>query len=106
MELIGDVIKTTLESFDFAYCIIVNVLTYILINIINDKRKTQLMTTWQKRLTLLLVIFSTGMLYYLTGSDCRILLNSAILAPVFWSWIFKPLCKKLKIDYKDIKLFE
>ena len=36
----------------------------------------------------------------------RILLNSAILAPVFWSWIIKPICKYFKIDYKDINILD
>lgn len=98
--MINDIIQTTLESFDFAYCIIVNILTYLIIKLI-DNNKTPL-TTWKKRVVLLCVILSTGVLYWLFGSDNKVLLNSAILAPVFWSWIMKPICAHFDIDYKDI----
>ena len=106
MEVISNIIQTTLESFDFAYCIIVNILTYFVINTINNKRCHKDINTWTKRVVLLAIILSTGVLYYLMGSDTKVLLNSAILAPVFWSWIMKPICKHFKIDYKDINLFE
>lgn len=101
--MIESIIQTTLESFDFAYCIVVNVLTYFIIRIIDDNKKTPL-TTWQKRAILLIIILSTGVLYYLIGSDSRVLLNSAILTPVFWSWIMKPICKHFGIDYKKIDI--
>lgn len=106
MEVISNIIQTTLESFDFAYCIIVNILTYFVISTINNKRGHKDISTWIKRFVLLITILSTGVVYYLIGSDTRVLLNSAILAPVFWSWVMKPICKHFKIDYKDINLFE
>ena len=106
MEIINTIIQTTLDSFDFAYCIVVNILTYFIISTINNRRGHKDISTWQKRLVLLITILSTGVVYNLIGSDTRVLLNSAILAPVFWSWILKPICKKFKIDYKNINLFE
>ena len=37
------------------------------------------------------------------GYDNAIMLvNSAILAPVFWSWVVSPILKKLGVGYKDI----
>ena len=106
MEIINNIIQTTLESFDFAYCIIVNVLTYFIITIITDKQGHKDLSTWAKRLVLFIVILFTGVVYYITGSDTRCILNSAILAPVFWSWILKPICKKFRLDYKNISIFE
>ena len=106
MEIVNNIIQTTLESFDFAYCIVVNILTYFVVNAINGRQSHKDISTWAKRLVLLITILSTGVVYYLIGSDTRVLLNSAILAPVFWSWILKPICKHFKIDYKNINLFE
>ena len=106
MEILSNTIQTTLESFDFAFCIIVNVLTYLIIRLINDRNGHKNLTTWGKRAVLLLIISSMGVLYYLLGNDTKTILNSAILAPVFWSWILKPICKKFKVDYKNIDLFE
>ena len=106
IEIITNSIQTTLSSFDFAYCIIVNVLTYLVITTINNRNAHKDLTTWSKRWILLLVILFTGGLYMLLDYDVKTLINSAILAPVFWSWIMKPICKRFKIDYRDINLFE
>ena len=50
---------------------------------------------------LVAVILSTGVLYAIIGINIKLILNSAILAPVFWSWVMKPICKFFKIDYND-----
>lgn len=106
IEIFNNTITTVINSFDFAYCISVNVLTYIIIKLIDSLNGKKVISTWSKRIVLLVVILSTGVLYNLIGCDNKILLNSAILSPVFWSWIMKPICKYFKIDYKDINLFE
>ena len=105
-EIINNIITTVISSFDFSYCISVNILTYLIIKVIDSLNGKKIISTWSKRIVLLIVILSTGMLYNLIGCDSKILLNSAILAPVFWSWIIKPICKYFKIDYKNINLFE
>jgi hypothetical protein len=105
MEIFNDIITTTINSFDIAYCIVVNVLTYILINIINSHTKTSI-STWKKRLVLLLSIILVGSFYIITGIDIKLIINSSILAPVFWSWIMKPVCKFFNIDYKQLSLFD
>lgn len=101
MEYLEQIISTTINSFDFAFCIIVNILTYCIIKCISDIFNKKL-TIWQKRAILLLAILSTGGVYWVTGSDSKLIINSSILAPVFWSWVMKPICAKLKIDYKPI----
>ena len=106
MEIIYNTIQTTLNSFDFAYCIIVNVLTYLIINIINSRNGNIDMKMWSKRIILIICIIVVGSFYYFTGSDIKLVLNSAIITPVFWSWIMKPICRHFKIDYKQLSLFE
>ena len=106
MEIINNIIQIILNNFDLAYCISVNILTYLIIKIIDSLNGKKVISTWSKRIVLLVVILSTGVIYNLIGCDNKILLNSAILSPVFWSWIMKPICKKFKIDYKNINLFE
>ena len=102
MDFISQIIDTTINSFDFSYCIIVNVLTYIIIKIVDEVNKDKEVTTWMKRLILLISILSTGVVYYILHVDTKLLFNSAILAPITWDFIFKPFCKKLGIDYKQI----
>lgn len=100
MEMFSDVIPSILSSFDFGYCVAVNVLTYIIIKIF-DRKKEHRLSVWNKRVVLLISIIVLGLIYYFTGTDVKLLVNSAILAPVSWSWIFKPLCAKFNIDYKQ-----
>lgn len=100
--MLENIIQTTLNSFDFSYCIIVNIATYIIIKVV-DEIDPKPLSVWYKRLILLITILSTGVVYYLSGNDNKTILNSAILAPVFWSWVMKPLCKKLNVDYKQIE---
>ena len=103
-EIINNIITTIISSFDLSYCISVNILTYLIIKIIDELNGKKDVSTWSKRIVLLVVIFSTGVLYNLIGCDNKILLNSSILAPVSWSWIIKPICKYFKIDYKDFNI--
>ena len=106
MEIISNIIETTLNSFDFSYCISVNILTYLIINIINSRNGNIDMKIWSKRLILVVSIVAIGAVYYFNDSDIKLIVNSGILAPVFWSWIMKPICRYFKIDYKQLSLFE
>lgn len=102
MEYVTQIIETTLNSFDFGYCLIVNILTYIIIKTIDEVNKEQEVKMWEKRTALLVSILFIGVIYYATGQDVKLLVNSAILAPVAWSWIFKPILHKLGLDYKEV----
>ena len=102
MELLTDAIQTTINSFDFAFCIVVNILTYCVIKFIDDCNGDKAVNTWIKRLILFIVILFVSAAYYYNGTSLKLVINSAILAPVFWSWIMKPLCKKFNIDYKQL----
>lgn len=98
-EVISTIINSVISSFDFTFCIIVNIATYLIIKAIitTDKFFT---STWFKRVVFLIVCTIIALVYYITGSDIKIIVNSFILAPISWSWIFKPICNKLNIDYK------
>ena len=104
MELIYSSIQTTLDSFDFSFCIAVNVLTYLLVKLADAINGDAKVSTWTKRVILLLSIIAISIVYYYAQMSLKLIINSAILAPVFWSWIFKPLCAKLGIDYKQINI--
>lgn len=94
MEYLDSIIETTLNSFDLTYCVVVNVLTYLSIQTIEDSNSAKL-TTWRKRLITLVNIIFVGIAYIYFGMDYKLLFNSAILAPVFWSWLGKPIIKYL-----------
>ena len=97
--IILELINKTLESFDFPFCIIVNIATYLAIKLYTDYKKKSQISTWNKRLIFLIIGFIVSTIYCLTGSDIKTIFNSFILAPVSWSWIFKPICNKFNIGY-------
>ena len=99
MEYISQIINQIFYYFDFSYMFIVNVLTYIIIKIIDCLNGNAKVHKLIKRICLLVSIIFVAIIYKLINYDSNIvLINSAILAPVFWSWILKPICIKFGID--------
>lgn len=98
MEILNDILSTTLTSFDFSFCISVNILTYLINKTLSDL-SNKVISTWTKRLVLLGSIGVISLVWYIMNKDLTLIVNSAILSPVFWSWVVKPLFKKFDIDY-------
>lgn len=102
-KFIDVIVDGILSNFDFGFMFIVNVLTYIIIKVIDYFNGDNKVPTWQKRCALVISIFIMAMIYIASGYDNTIMLvNSAVLAPVFWSWVVSPILKKLGVGYKDI----
>ena len=98
-EIISIIVNNTINNFDFTFCIAVNIATYIVIKTITDYKKKSKVSTWNKRLIFLGISLLVAIIYCLTGSEVKTVFNSFILAPVSWSWIFKPICDKLGVGY-------
>lgn len=102
-KFIDVIVDGILSNFDFGFMFIVNVLTYIIIKVIDYFNGDNKVPTWQKRCVLVISIATMAGIYIAAGYDNAIMLvNSAILAPVFWSCVVSPILKKLGIGYKDI----
>ena len=97
------IIDILLENFDISYCIAVNIATYLSIKFIDDINGKKIVPRYCKRIILLLVIIVMAVIYHFVGVNIKVIIDSAILAPVSWSWIFKPLCSKFNIDYRRIE---
>ena len=106
MELgtyIDTIINNIMSQFDFGYMFTINAATYIMIQIWDNLNGDKLLTTWQKRLMLILAIIISTSVYVLAHyPNTIILFNSAVFAPVFWSWVLKPILTKFGIGYKKI----
>lgn len=101
MEQIGKIIDVLLENFDIAYMLCVNILTYGLIKIIDKINKKQKVKLIIKRICLIVCTIICCVIYKLTTQiENIILINSTIAAPVFYSWVIKPILTKYKIGYK------
>lgn len=94
------IIQTLISSFDFTYCLIVNVLTYLIIKVMQEKANKKL-TSWSKRKVLIISLIIVSIAYWIFGIDTKLLFNSAILAPVSWTWVFKPILNKFNLDYNQ-----
>lgn len=99
MEKIIDIL---LENFDIAYMLSINILTYIAIKILDYFNKDKKVKLIIKRICLIICTIICCVLYKMfTDCDVRVLINSTIAAPVFYSWVIKPLLNKYNIGYKQ-----
>ena len=90
-----------IQSFDFTLMLIINVITFAIIKFIDEHNGDKLPSTWQKRLVFLAVAVVLGIVYAIIGETKIVtIINSCIVAPIAWSWIFKPLFNKMGLDYK------
>lgn len=104
MEIhIDNIINGLISQFDFAYMLGINIVTYIFIQTWDNLNGEKLLTTWQKRLMMLLATIISFIAYKICHYNNDIVLfNSTIAAPVFWSWVLKPILTKFGIGYKKI----
>ena len=100
---IDNIINGLISQFDFAYMLGINIITYIFIQIWDNINGEKFLTTWQKRLMMLLAKVISLVSYKICHYDNNLILfNSTIAAPVFWSWVLKPILTKFGIGYKKI----
>lgn len=96
------IIQQIIDNFNFAYMIIVNLATYFVIKFIDYINGDKAVKTITKRIVLLCTIIIAFIVYKsYTDISTIVLINSSVLAPVFWSWILRPIMKKLGLGYKS-----
>lgn len=101
MEYITGIIENTINSFDFGLVISINIATYLIIKFIDEINGNKKVSIWIKRLVMILCTIILSVFYhFIDASEDKLIINSMILAPVFWSWIGKPIVGKFKVDYK------
>lgn len=101
-KVIDFIINQIIHNFDFAYMFTVNILTYLIIKLVDRLNGNKYVSILAKRLILIGAIIIVGIVYYINDYNIIVLINSAIAAPVFWSWVLRPICNKFKIGYKQI----
>ena len=100
---IDTIINSIISQFDFGFMFTINVATYIFIQTWDTLNGDKLLTTWQKRLMLLLSVIIVTVSYKIAHyPNDLVLFNSIIFAPVFWSWVLKPILTKFGIGYKKV----
>lgn len=101
MDFIDRILDLIITNFDFSYMITINVLTYIIIKGLDYLNKDKNVKTITKRIVLVISIIIVTISYILIDyQDYTVLINSAICAPVFYSWVLRPILIKCNIGYK------
>lgn len=99
--MIENIIDYTINNFNFGYIISINVLAYLIIQLIGYFAKKKI----NKGVKIVITCICSICMFLLYGeiSDITkdVLVNSTILAPISWDWIIKPIAQKLNIDYKE-----
>ena len=102
-----DIITQIINNFNFAYMLSINILTYLIIKIIDYFNKDKQVSLIIKRIILISCTIVLAIIYKLfTNIDNEILLNSTIAAPVFYSWVIKPIIDKYKLGYNKTNNYE
>lgn len=96
------IFQYALGNFNFGYVISINLLAYGLITIISKIKKKDLTKSFKVFTTIVVSIIMFVIYKYNSMIETDVLVNSTILAPVAWDWVIKPICKLIKIDYKNI----
>lgn len=97
MEKIFDLL---LGSFDFGYSFSVNILTYLIIKLIDNLNGEKEVPTYMKRIIAVICGIILGAILSFTEGFSMIIIYSFILSLVSWDTIFKPLIKHYKqLDY-------
>lgn len=101
-QIILNLIPQIVDNFDFVFMFVVNALTYLIIKLIDNLNKEAPVSKLVKRIVLVTVILACTITYALVGDFSIKLINSAIAAPVFYSWVLKPILKKFGINYSTL----
>jgi len=107
MEYVDKVINQIIDNFDFAFMFIINVLSYLIVRMVYSIKKGKYVNTWSKRFILMACTAIVAVIYWVSGyNKIIVIINSAVLAPVFWDWILRPILIKLGIDYRKFETYD
>lgn len=88
-----------ISNYDFNLIFSINIISYLIIQLLH---KIMFTPKGIKIFITILVSIIMGILYhFISDNSAEVLVNSIILAPLSWDWVFKPILNKLGIDYKN-----
>ena len=108
METLEVLISKLIDSFDFAFMLIINLSTYLIIKTIDNLNGDSIVPTYLKRIIAVAVGIGFTLLALYIGDSttpAKVLVYSFVLSLVSWDIIFKPLLNYLgdKVNYRKLK---
>ena len=93
-----EILSQLISNYNFTFILSINIISYLIISLLSKKIIAK---KGIKILITVLVSIAMAILYhFISDTSTEVLINSAILAPLAWDWVFKPILNKLGIDYK------
>ena len=93
-----ELISQLIPNYNFNLILSINIISYLIIQLLH---KIMFTSKGIKILITIIVSIAMGIIYYfISDMNTEVLINSAILAPLAWDWVFKPILNKIGIDYK------
>ena len=92
------VLSQLILNYNFNFILSINIISYLIIQLLH---KIMFTSKGIKILITIIVSIVMGIIYhFISDMNTEVLINSAILAPLAWDWVFKPILNKIGIDYK------
>lgn len=94
-----ELISQVISNYNFNLILSINIISYLIIQLLH---KIMFTPKGIKILITIVVSIAAGILYhFISDTSTEVLVNSVILAPLAWDWVFKPILNKIGIDYKE-----
>lgn len=94
-----ELISQLIPNYNFNLILSINIISYLIIQLLH---KIMFTSKGIKILITIIVSIAAGILYhFISDISTEVLVNSVILAPLAWDWVFKPILNKIGIDYKE-----
>lgn len=87
-----------ISNYNFNLILSINIISYLIIQLLHLKIFTK--KGIKIGVTVVVSIIMGIIFHFISDTSTEVLINSAILAPLAWDWVFKPILNKLGIDYK------
>ena len=94
-----ELLSQLISNYNFNLILSINIISYLIIQLLH---KIMFTPKGIKILITIIVSIAVGILYhFISDISTEVLVNSVILAPLAWDWVFKPILNKIGIDYKE-----
>lgn len=94
-----ELISQLISNYNFNLILSINIISYLIIQLLH---KLMFTPKGIKILITIIISVAMGIIYnFISDISTEVLVNSVILAPLSWDWVFKPILNKLGIDYKN-----
>lgn len=92
-------LEQLISNYNFNLILSINIISYLIIQLLH---KIMFTPKGIKIFITILVSIAMGIIYhFISDISTEVLVNSVILAPLAWDWVFKPILNKIGIDYKE-----